>query len=196
MFTSNEEKQLVGSWEEAGVLREINPETLPLASKALVFSCFDERYVSQWLDVINKNAAQKQERALPALFPVICAGGPLVVAPSSPIHETCDHRGMVNLNVETATVNGCRHATLIGHYPCLGGQKFGIDLIHNVALLVVAKRWLNTMGIDAAIIFDVKEQETDPCHPRHLKANEFETWCQKFRPDILVKHPGIVRRAA
>lgn len=195
MLISEEEKQLVASWREVGVLREIDPRNLPLHSKALVFSCFDERYVAQWLDGVNAIAAKLQGQTLPGLFPVICAGGPLVVSPSSLIHEKCDHRGMVGLNVEMATVNGCRHATLIGHYPCLAGQKFGIDLIHNAALLVVAKRWLNTMGIEAAIIFDVKERESDPCHPRHLKANEFEAWCLKYQPDLLTKHPGI-RRAA
>jgi len=195
MFASEEDRQLVGSWKEAGVLREIDPGNMPLHSKALVFSCFDERYVSQWLDPINEIAAKLQGRALPGLFRVISAGGPLTVSPSSPIHEKYDHRGMVGFNVELATANGCRHATLIGHYPCIAGEEFGIDLIHNAALLVVAKRLLNTKGIDAAIIFDVKEKETDPCHPRHLKANEFEAWCLKHRPDLLAKHPGI-RRAA
>lgn len=195
MFASKEEVELVGSWKEAGVLREIDPGNMPLHSKALVFSCFDERYVSQWLDRVNAIAAKLQGQALPGLFPVICAGGPLIVSPSSPVHGECDHRAMVGLNVETAISIGSRHATLIGHYPCLAGQKFGIDLAHNAALLVVAKRWLNTMGIDAAIIFDVKEKETDPCHPRHLKANEFETWCLKYRPDLLAEHPGIRRVA-
>lgn len=195
MFASKEEVELVDSWKEVGVLREINPGNMPLHAKALVFSCFDERYVAKWLDGALRTAAELQGQDLPGLFPVICAGSPLMVAPSSPIHETCDHRGMVDLNVETATANGCRHATLIGHYPCLAGQKFGIDLLHNAALLVMGKRWLCTMGIDAAIVFDFKQKETDQSHLRHLKANEFEAWCLANRPDLLAKHPGI-RRAA
>lgn len=193
MLISEEEKRLEASWKESGVLRELNPGNLPLSEKAVVFSCFDERYVSQWLDHVMAIASQKQERAVPALFPVIGAGFPLVVAPSSPIHDRFDHRGMIELNLEMAKENGCRDATIIGHYPCLAGHKHGINLLNNAALLVVGKRWLSTKGVEAAIIIDIKHKENAPCEPWHLKANEFEAWCQKQHPEILDKYPGIRR---
>lgn len=193
MLISEEDKRLEASWREAGVLRELNPSTMPLSKQTLVFSCFDKRYVSTWLDQMMRIASQQQKRAVPELFPVICAGSPLLVAPSSPIHKCFDHRGMVEYNLALAQQNGCHNITILGHYPCLAGEELRISLFHNAALLVAGKRWLESRGAEATIIFDIKHEENAPCQPWHLKASEFEAWCRMCKSDFPDDHSEFIR---
>lgn len=193
MQLSAPDKKLEASWKEVGVLRELNPSTMPLSKQTVVFSCFDKRYVSTWFDQMVRMASKQQERAVPELFPVICAGSPLLVAPSSPIHERFDHRGMVEYNLKLAQQNGCHNVTIFGHFPCLAGEEHRISLFHNAALLVAGKRWLESRGAEATIIFDIKHEENAPCQPWHLKASEFEAWCQTYKSDFLEYYPEISR---
>ncbi len=193
MVLTEKDKWLEASWKESGVLRELNPGNMPLAAQAVVFSCYDKRYVSTWLDQVVRIASQQQKRAIPELFPVICAGGPLVVSPSSPINDRFNHQGMVDCSLKLAQENGCRNAIILGHYPCLAGEENNISLLFNAALLVAGKRWLESRGTEATIIFDIKHEENAPCQPWHLKASEFEAWWQTGRSDFLHHYPELIR---
>ncbi len=181
---TEEEKQLEEDWKKYGVLRPLDPEIIPLFEQAVIFSCYDKRYFSQWYRQMSEMASRQQGREIPDLFPIICGGSPLIVAPSSPIHCMHDHRPMVESSVGLAQEHGCSHAAILGHYPCLAGEKSKISLLHNVALLVEGKKWLTARGMKAVLLFDLKDEEEAPSI-WHLKASEFEIWCRTRKPDFV-----------
>lgn len=186
-----EEKELQQEWEECGVLGPLKPKIIPLSEQAVVASCFDKRFFSGWYRQMSRMAARRQNRKDPELFPIICAGAPLVVAPSSPIHSVLDHRPMFESSVGLAYEHGCRHAAILGHYPCLAGVRSKISLLHNVALLVAGKKWWVSKGLKTVLLFDLNGEGDMLPNVRHLKANEFEVWCQNRRPGFVRQFPEV-----
>ncbi len=192
-----EEHELEQIWksEKVGVLTPLNPGNMPLSGKAVVFTCFDARYFSQWYRHMAEMAGEQQSRKVPELFPVTCGGTPLVVAPDSPIHERFDHHEMIKYSLGLLQSLGCKDATILGHYPCLAGKDNNIGLLENVALLVSGKRWLKSRGMNLpAILFDLKHNPSDACEPWHLSASAFETWCRRRHPEMVVKYPTILSK--
>jgi hypothetical protein len=192
LFTEKDRK-LEASWKKMGVFRPLQESSLPLFEQALLITCFDARYFLRWYRQLVDIASQRQKQESPQLFPLILGGSPLVMDPSSPIHNKFDHRGATDCSLGLAKANGCLHATIIGHYPCKAGEDCGIGLLENVALTVAGGRRLIRDGVETATLFDLKEQKDAPCNPWHLDASAFQEWCLSHQPEILNRYPGIRR---
>lgn len=191
---SDEEKRLRDEWKDYGVLRPLDRDIIPLFEEAVIVSCYDKRYYSKWYRNIAEMAARQQKREVAQLYSMSGAGFPLVVAPCSPIHNSCDHRPMMESSVGLAARTGCRHAAILGHYPCVAGEAHGIGLLQNVALLVGGKKWLVAQGMKAVLLFDLNDSEDAPYDPWHLRANEFEAWCRTRYPEFATHcNPEISR---